>query len=71
MDDSSERMNQNIRQAQLENVPCMVIVGEREAADATVSVRLRTGKQLQALPRAQFKEQLLKCIANKSKDFEI
>ena len=71
VDDSSERMNQKIRQAQLEKVPCMIIVGEREAADATVSVRLRTGKQLQALPVSQFKEQLLKCIANKTKDFEI
>jgi threonyl-tRNA synthetase len=71
VDDSSERMNQKIRQAQLEKIPCMIIVGEREAADSTVSVRLRTGKQLQALPIAQFKEQLLKCIANKSRDFEI
>jgi threonyl-tRNA synthetase len=71
VDDSSERMNQKIRQAQLEKIPCMIIVGEREAADSTVSVRLRTGKQLQALPIAQFKEQLVKCIANKSKDFEI
>ena len=35
VDDSTERMNQKIRQAQLEKIPCMIIVGEREAADAT------------------------------------
>ena len=60
LDDSTERMNQKIRQAQLEKIPCMIIVGEREAADGTVSVRLRTGKQIPAMPLAQFKEQLLK-----------
>lgn len=71
VDDSTERMNQKIRQAQLEKIPCMIIVGEREAADSTVSVRLRTGKQVQAMPIAQFKEQLLKVIAVKAKDFDI
>jgi threonyl-tRNA synthetase len=71
VDDSSERMNQKIRQAQLEKIPCMIIVGEREAADATVSVRLRTGKQVQAMPIAEFKEKLLKVIAAKSRDFDI
>jgi threonyl-tRNA synthetase len=71
VDDSTERMNQKIRQAQLEKIPCMIIVGEREAADGTVSIRLRTGKQIQAMLLAQFKEQLLKVIAAKAKDFDI
>ncbi|HSW58791.1 MAG TPA: threonine--tRNA ligase, partial [Dehalococcoidales bacterium] len=71
LEDSTERMNQKIRQAQLEKIPCMIIVGEREASDGTVSVRLRTGKQLQAIPAATFKEQLLKVIAAKAKDFDI
>jgi threonyl-tRNA synthetase len=71
VDDSSERMNQKIRQAQLEKIPCMIVVGEREASEGTVSVRLRTGKQIQALPLAQFKERLLKIIADKARDFDI
>ncbi len=71
VDDSPERMNQKIRQAQLEKVPCMMIVGDKEVADNTVSVRLRTGKQLPPEPFAQFKEKLLKAIANKVKDFEL
>jgi hypothetical protein len=32
---------------------------------------LRTGKQVPAMPIAQFKVQLLKVIADKAKDFDI
>jgi threonyl-tRNA synthetase len=71
VDDSAERMNQKIRRAQLEKVPCMVIVGEKEATDNTVSLRLRTNQQLPAMPLSQFKDSLLKVIANKVKDFEL
>ena len=71
VDDSSERMNQKIRQAQLEKIPCMIIVGEKEVTESTVSIRLRTGKQLQAMPLAQFKERLLKIVSAKSRDFEL
>jgi threonyl-tRNA synthetase len=71
VDDSSERMNQKIRQAQLEKIPCMIIVGEKEVTESTVSVRLRNGKQLQALPLTQFKERLLEVIAAKLRDFEL
>ena len=46
VDDSTERMNQKIRLAQLDKIPMMVIVGEKEVAGNTVSVRLRTGKQM-------------------------
>lgn len=71
VDDSPERMNQKIRQAQLEKVPCMVIVGEREVSNSTVSVRLRSGKQAQGLPFNEFKEKLLANVVQKLKDFEL
>ncbi len=71
VDDGADRMNQKIRLAQLDKVPCMLIVGDKEAADATVSVRLRGGKQLPAAPFAQFKEQLTRIIASKARDFEV
>ncbi|HEY95708.1 MAG TPA: threonine--tRNA ligase [Dehalococcoidia bacterium] len=45
VDDRSERMNQKIRQAQLEKIPYMLIIGDKEVESATVSVRLRTGEQ--------------------------
>ena len=71
VDDSSERMNQKIRQAQLEKVPCMIIVGEKEVSGSTVAVRLRTGQQMPPEPLAQFKEKMLAAIVNKVRDFEI
>jgi threonyl-tRNA synthetase len=71
VDDRAERMGQKIRQAQLDKVPCMIIIGDKEVADKTVSVRLRTGKQLPAMPLEQFKQELVKVISNKVKDFEL
>jgi threonyl-tRNA synthetase len=45
VDDRPERMNQKIRQAQLEKVPYMLIIGDKEVETGDVSVRLRTGEQ--------------------------
>jgi threonyl-tRNA synthetase len=44
VDDSGERMNSKIRAAQLNKVPYMLIVGDREAESESASVRLRTGE---------------------------
>jgi|HubBroStandDraft_3_1064219.scaffolds.fasta_scaffold04776_2 threonyl-tRNA synthetase len=41
LDDRSESVGRKIRDAELRKIPCMLIVGEREAADGTVSVRRR------------------------------
>jgi threonyl-tRNA synthetase len=65
VDDRSERMNLKIRQAQLEKIPYMVIVGDKEAADNSVSVRRRSGEQLPTQPLASFLETLTAEIANK------
>ena len=46
VDDSAERMNNKIRQAQLQKVPYMLVVGDREVAEGTVAVRSRTGGDL-------------------------
>ena len=45
VDDSSERMNMKIRQAQLEKIPYMLVLGDKEIAANAVAVRLRTGEQ--------------------------
>ena len=44
VDGRSERMNAKVRDAQLQKVPYMLIVGDREAAEGAVSVRLRSGE---------------------------
>ncbi len=68
VDSRAERINPKIRQAQLEKVPCMLVVGDREAADGTVSVRLRSGEQLADLLFPDFKDKLSKAIAGKEAD---
>lgn len=65
IDDRSERMNQKIRQAQMEKIPYMVVIGDKEAADNTVAVRKRSGEQLPVQPLASFIEMLTAEIARK------
>jgi threonyl-tRNA synthetase len=43
LDDRQEKVNYKIREAQLQKIPYMLVVGDREAADGTVSVRERSG----------------------------
>jgi threonyl-tRNA synthetase len=66
VDDRSERMNLKIRQAQLEKIPYMIVIGDKEAADNSVSVRRRTGDQLPAQPLASFIQTLTAEIASKA-----
>ena len=54
MDDSNERMNAKIRKSVTQKVPYALIVGEKEANANCVSVRTRTGQQLNALPIEDF-----------------
>jgi len=55
VDDRSERMNLKIREAQLAKIPYMLIVGDKEAASSSVSLRLRNGEDvgLQTLSEAK------------------
>ncbi|MEK6821090.1 MAG: threonine--tRNA ligase, partial [archaeon] len=45
MNATDETLNYRIRAAQMEKIPYMVIVGEKEAQAGTVSIRTRDGKQ--------------------------
>lgn len=48
------RLNAKIRNCQNRKIPYMLVVGEREAGDGTVSIRLRDGKQLPPMKVAEF-----------------
>jgi len=52
VDDSNDRMNAKIRNAQLQKIPYMLVVGDREAEAGTVAVRLRSEENLGAMPVA-------------------
>jgi threonyl-tRNA synthetase len=54
LDARPEKIGYKIREAQLQKVPYMLVVGDREAADGTVSVRSRTGGDLGARQVGQF-----------------
>jgi threonyl-tRNA synthetase len=47
-------MNAKIRDAQLQRVPYMLVVGDREAQAGQVSVRLRSEEDLGGMPVSQF-----------------
>jgi threonyl-tRNA synthetase len=71
VDARSERVNLKIRQAQLDKIPYMLIIGDKEVAASTVSVRLRSGEQATAQPFDSFKESVSVAIANKVKDLRL
>ena len=58
VDDRSERMNQKIRQAQLQKTPYMLVVGDREAEANAAAVRTRDGDNHGALPLSDVQEML-------------
>ena len=53
VDSRGERMNQKIRQAQLQKVPYMLVVGDAEIEQGAAAVRLREGNNLGPLPLAE------------------
>lgn len=56
MPDQSERLGAKIRHAQLEKVPVMLIVGEKEVAEGGATVRMRDGEDRGFMPTADIVE---------------
>jgi threonyl-tRNA synthetase len=54
VDERQEKIGYKIREAQLQKVPYMLVTGDREAAEGTVSVRSRSGGDLGARAVADF-----------------
>ena len=64
--DRSRTLNYLIRQAQLEKIPYMLVVGQREQEAKTVSLRLRTEEDLGAKPVDEVVAMIRRLIAEKS-----
>ncbi len=58
VDGRSETMRYKIREAQLQKIPYMLVVGDKESETRTVGVRTQKGGDLGALPLADFVAQL-------------
>jgi threonyl-tRNA synthetase len=66
VDDRSERMNLKIREAQLEKVPYMLIVGDKEMASSSASLSLRSGEDLGLETLVQVKSRIRAAVEAKS-----
>lgn len=58
-DSRNEKLGFKIREAQLQKVPYMVIVGDKEVENKTVSLRLSNGSQKEGIAFEDFKQTLL------------
>jgi threonyl-tRNA synthetase len=68
IDSRNEKIGYKIREAQMEKVPYMLVVGDRDMENGTVSVRTRKGDDLGAMTPDEFLAKCLLEIATKSKE---
>ena len=66
VDESNERMNAKIRQAQLKKIPYMIIIGDKELETQTISVRSRTQKNSDVNSIIDFIKNIQEEINNRS-----
>ena len=66
LDDRQEKIGFKIREAQLQKVPYMLVVGDRESSEGTVAVRSRSGGDLGARPVDAFMSDALEEVRRKS-----
>ncbi len=65
LDDRSEKIGYKIREAQLEKIPYMIIAGEKEQTEGTVSVRSRKQGDLGSMKLEDFASMLAKEVEDK------
>jgi len=66
LDDRNEKIGYKIREAQLQKIPYMLIVGDREVEEGNVSLRSRKDGDLGPISLDNFIEKILKEIATKA-----
>ncbi len=67
LDDRNETIKYRIREAQLAKTPYMLVIGEREAADGTVSVRARKEEESGVLSVDAFLEKAVREVETKAR----
>ena len=68
LDERQEKIGYKIREAQLQKIPYMLVVGDREAAEGTVAVRTRTGGDQGAQAVSAFVDAALEEVKRKGRD---
>lgn len=69
MDDGGETMGKKIRTAVTRKIPNILVVGEREMEEGTVTLRRYGERQQQTMPFAEFRERLLRTIRTRALTF--
>ncbi len=67
VDGRSETVNLKIRRAQLDKIPYMLVVGDKEVTGSTVSIRSRGSKELTSQPLNSFKETIRQVIVDRAR----
>ncbi|MEI6811928.1 MAG: threonine--tRNA ligase [Actinomycetes bacterium] len=65
IDASDDRMQKKVRNAQVQKIPYMIIVGEEDQAAGAVSIRYRNGDQSNGLPLGEAISQIRATIAER------
>ena len=71
IDDRGETMGRKIREAEMQKTPYMLIIGEKEANDGTVSVRKHGGEDLGTMTVEEFSKLVNEEISKTLKTFEV
>ena len=66
VDSRNERMNAKIREAQVQKVPYMLVVGDRETEAGSAAVRLRSGEDLGSTSLDEVAARILESIKDRS-----
>lgn len=64
LDERNEKIGYKIREAQVQKIPYMLVVGEKEAEAGTASVRSRNEGDIGAMPVSDFIQKVVKEIEN-------
>jgi threonyl-tRNA synthetase len=67
LDERQEKIGYKIREAQLQKIPYMLVTGDREAADGSVSVRSRSGGDQGSQPVDSFIQAALEEVRRKGR----
>lgn len=68
MDDRNEKLGARIRRAELQKIPCMLVIGEKEAASGSVAVRLRHGGDAGTMRIEEFAAAAAEAVAGRERE---
>jgi threonyl-tRNA synthetase len=68
LDDRNEKLGARIRRAEMSKSPCMLVIGEKEAAAGTASVRLRHGGDAGTMSIEEFLGAAMRAVSAKSQE---